>query len=566
MAGFCAQCGTAREDGADSCSNCGHSFAASPGGTVDKAADANEPPSRPNWLKTKWIGAGLGAIALVSVGGWLMSGNGGFLGLTSSPSNAVDITLLPVSFGGKCGYVDATGKMVINPQFDNALAFNSKTHVAPVVVGGKWGLIDREGKYVVNPQFDDMNINGPNNNIIVTLAGKQGTIDSTGKFVINPQFDSIGIFDTDGYSVAQVGKKYGVIDATGKYILSPEYDDITADWASFRDGHLKILDGPLLVSQQGKYGFVDKSGKLVIQPQFSAAAPFDASGLAAAAIEEVDTDAFERTRNQNADAVTGLIRERLWQFVLGDIRRDGLRLSFDVNNYTMTEQIRVWLIQNVKQGQWNVASNEARDAQGFVTKASIVLTQILEAPKRNKYGYIDRTGKFVISPQFADAGSFTGSNLAPVRIGTAFGYVDTKGKVAINPQWRVAGPFKQVNGEWLAVVGISEEGSDKIKYGSIDSKGAYKINPQFDGLEGFGGTGFSIAQSGELLGAVDTAGHYVLQPVYTMLFPVRGTSNFVFVKPIAGAKDMQEIGVIDSKGTVITTVRGGVCGGIYSYN
>ncbi len=51
----------------------------------------------------------------------------------------------------------STGRMVINPQFDDTGRFEEG--LARVRVGaektGKWGFIDKTGKYVVNPQFED---------------------------------------------------------------------------------------------------------------------------------------------------------------------------------------------------------------------------------------------------------------------------------------------------------------------------------------------------------------------------------------------------------------------------
>jgi len=64
--------------------------------------------------------------------------------------------------GGLCGYVDAAGKLAIQPQFTDANAFNGG--VAWVNVGrrmqgyhmidpGKWGLIDKTGTFVLQPSF-----------------------------------------------------------------------------------------------------------------------------------------------------------------------------------------------------------------------------------------------------------------------------------------------------------------------------------------------------------------------------------------------------------------------------
>jgi len=50
------------------------------------------------------------------------------------------------------GYIDKTGKTVIEPQFDDARNFQEE--LARVKINKKWGYIDKTGKMVIEPQFD----------------------------------------------------------------------------------------------------------------------------------------------------------------------------------------------------------------------------------------------------------------------------------------------------------------------------------------------------------------------------------------------------------------------------
>src|SRR5258708_5901695 len=93
-----------------------------------------------------------------------------------------------------------------------------------------------------------------------------------------------------------------------------------------------------------------------------------------------------------------------------------------------------------------------------------------------KYGYMDRSGKMLIPPQFDAAGSFS-NGLAPVRVGAKWGYIDTKGVLAINPQFDLADPFSQ---DGLAVVGIGG------KLGFIGKNGQFAVNPMYEGAGEFG--------------------------------------------------------------------------------
>lgn len=52
---------------------------------------------------------------------------------------------------GKWGFIDATGKFVIPPQFELASWFSEG--LAAVRLNGKWGFIDASGRFVIPAQF-----------------------------------------------------------------------------------------------------------------------------------------------------------------------------------------------------------------------------------------------------------------------------------------------------------------------------------------------------------------------------------------------------------------------------
>ena len=54
----------------------------------------------------------------------------------------------------KWGYIDKSGKVVIEPQFDSADDFSEG--LAKVKKDGKRGYIDKIGKVVIEPQFDEV--------------------------------------------------------------------------------------------------------------------------------------------------------------------------------------------------------------------------------------------------------------------------------------------------------------------------------------------------------------------------------------------------------------------------
>ena len=83
------------------------------------------------------------------------------------------------------GYIDKTGKMVIEPEFEEARHFSEG--LARVKVNGKWGYINESGKIVIKPQFENAR-EFSEGLARIRLNKKWGYIDKSGKLVIEPQF------------------------------------------------------------------------------------------------------------------------------------------------------------------------------------------------------------------------------------------------------------------------------------------------------------------------------------------------------------------------------------------
>ena len=92
----------------------------------------------------------------------------------------------------------------------------------------------------------------------------------------------------------------------------------------------------------------------------------------------------------------------------------------------------------------------------------------------NKRGFIDKTGGFFIDPIFEDALSFSGG-LCAVKYSGKWGFIDKTGGFVVQPLFEYAKPFS----EGLCAV---EYGG---KWGFIDKTGRFVIEPRFETAEGF---------------------------------------------------------------------------------
>ena len=91
-----------------------------------------------------------------------------------------------------------------------------------------------------------------------------------------------------------------------------------------------------------------------------------------------------------------------------------------------------------------------------------------------KWGYMDRSGKTAIPPQFDDEGDFF-SGRAKVRQGKEWGYVDETGRVVVPLQFDNAGDFRE---------GLAPVQSGR-KWGFVDPAGRFAIEPQFQAAAEF---------------------------------------------------------------------------------
>jgi hypothetical protein len=199
------------------------------------------------------------------------------------------------------GFIDAVGKIVIDPKFDWAEPFSEG--LALVCLGSqdqKCGYINKENKFVVNPIFDGgerfsegraaVFKNGP--------AGRKfGFIDTAGKLVIDYIYEEpVKRHFSDGVFAAQIGKKYFFIDQSGKKTTAKEFDyldDISEGLAGFcnnkKCGFVNKFGNAVIAPKydrvgkfsegmasvrignwtSGKWGYIDKTGKMVIAPQFA---------------------------------------------------------------------------------------------------------------------------------------------------------------------------------------------------------------------------------------------------------------------------------------------------------
>jgi hypothetical protein len=329
--------------------------------------------------------------------------------------------LFPVMNRGRGGFINRRGKVLIPLCFDTVGDFSQG--VARFERDGNWGYIDTKGAVVIEPKFP--------------WAGEF----SEGLAKVQVSGSSLGI---DG--------RWGFIDKIGNVVIPPPYKEEMGEksniGSSGTDG--SFHDGLAKVELNGKTGYIDRTGKLVIPAEFAYAYPF-AEGLAAVTKSPSGNDGWgyiDRTGNWVVEP----------KFEWASSFRDG------------------------------VAAVNRRQNCGYIDISGTVVLEPPLSPGENdcatvwgdfseglsrwkfgrKYGFIDRTGKVVISPKY-DLTFHFAEGLAAVKVGDKWAYIDRLGEMVIAPMklFRVE-DFR--NGLALVV-------TEDHDYGYIDKTGRYVWTP-----------------------------------------------------------------------------------------
>lgn len=330
-----------------------------------------------------------------------------------------DVELFPVSQGGKWGYIDKSGSLVIKPQYDMAWDFSEG--LASVQVGMKRGYIDDKGAMVIATQYDLSRPFSDGLAAVYTNAQKWGNfivfnrgsggwmyIDRTGKPAVNPKQLITAFAGEFREGRAPVG-----------YVVnrSPRASFVSKDGSVWTGAKIdSVYVGPysegLAVFQQyrGKFGFIDPAGAEVIPRNYDGAGDFS-EGLAAVATPK---DATSKELNWGYIDKTGKV-----------------------------------VLEAQYQG--------ARRFSGGLAPVK----------KDGKWGYIDKTGKMIVEPAYESANPFS-EGLARVVAGGKHGFIDTTGKLVIETRFDCGWDFKH----GLARISVGES------EGYIDKTGKYVWEPK----------------------------------------------------------------------------------------
>jgi hypothetical protein len=198
-----------------------------------------------------------------------------------------------VGVGEKKGFIDRTGKWIIEPIYDYASPFSQG--LAPVSIKGKWGYIDKTGEVVIEPVYWNAHWFKDGLAPVAKEEEKWGYINLAGEVVVPFQYELAEPFQ-NGMGRIYVQGLYGYVDVTGELVIPPLYFVaepfseglayvVRDDRKGIRSGYINkagevvikmksghhgrsFHDGLAGVQKNDKWGFIDKTGKWVIKPSY----------------------------------------------------------------------------------------------------------------------------------------------------------------------------------------------------------------------------------------------------------------------------------------------------------
>lgn len=336
--------------------------------------------------------------------------------------------LYPVSKKRKWGYMDGSGKMIIDFKYDLAQSFNEG--FASVALGNMPCLIDVKENRVIDTGI--YQFIGPFSDGLTSVMDykfRRYYLNDKGKVVLTlpseiydarPFYNGLArvgkkvdiVVNKFGVDVSNLGYKFAYIKKDGSYLTEFIFDD----GEDFYESPVRVLIGQ-------NFGLIDMNGKLIGEPNYSTLSNFN----------------------------------------------DSLAVFSMHGKFGYVNKLGVVVIEPqftyAKEFNEGFAAIESEGKMGFINKSGILVIPALYDDVRpfaegraavlleNKWAFIDAKGNYIYQPTFQEAGYFN-EGLCPVKLKGKWGAIDKEGHIVV--------PFEFDN------IGIFEDGLAEVIFRGIN--------------------------------------------------------------------------------------------------
>lgn len=352
------------------------------------------------------------------------------------------------------GLINTKGKEILKAEFDSIYPLEHNYRL--IKKDSKYGLVNKQGKIIIPCKYEDFMRYLGNGLFAFCSNGKWGFVSDKDEIKIQFKYDKFQQI-TDSVFVGEINGKMGLFDYENNAIIDLEYDKII-----YRPyPHSKVS-----YAQKGdRYAIINSKNEIVTECEYPYNMPY-------------------------GDYIT--------------------MKSFRHNRFCLI--------------RWE--TGEVLIPYGYEELGDYI-DGILYACKDKKYGYINPNNETIIPFKFADANNFS-EGLAMVGIQKGYhttwwgrlpkivyGFIDKSGSFVIEPTFADQS-LSSSNGfkEGLAVMGA--ERSDNVypdKFGYIDKTGKWVIEPIYTEADDFK-NGVAVIKTNNGYGAINKLGEIIVEPKY----------------------------------------------------
>jgi hypothetical protein len=316
----------------------------------------------------------------------------------------------------KIGMVDSKGKIIIKCLYVDFIEYYS--NYIPLKLNNKWGFIDNNGNIKI--QFKYVNLYWATDSFFVAeYNNKWGISDYNENEIISFKYDRIEILGNIKF--LEINNRFGIANSQNKIITDCVFDD----WAMPKNGYVVLSKYKSSNYKTAKHGMINsETGKEVIPFIYNDLGDYS-EGLIMAELNGkcgyLDID---------NNVVIPFIYDEGGNF------SEGLAMVYKRTGYA---NCRFGVLPVEKGGFINKKGEVIIPfsfpkvsylGNSIFSEGLAVVGVAYNSIVAQRYGYINKTGKFIIKPIFDDAEPFEGG-IAQVTIEEKIGFINYKGEFVI---------------------------------------------------------------------------------------------------------------------------------------
>lgn len=465
-----------------------------------------------------------------------ISDNGPFASMIESQNAAGH----PVSHtGGKWGFMDHEGNILVEPQYDAYEPSLAGTCI--VRIGKKWGMIDTSGKTVVPFEYDMMrylitrtdtllqtqmnkvqmgcidtlgNVVVPianskiislgENRLAVSNANRWSVARTSGELITESKYLEIRPY-SEGYAAVRLGRKWGLVDTSGTEVVAPIYDDIG-----------QCSEGMCAVKVSLKWGYINTSGSLLIDHLYVSALPYF-RGVAPVKLKSA-YGLIDREGKTIAKHNYALI-ERVPGSNVFSYRLDGQNGLMSPTGKQLTTA-RYHKFKDIGENRiayqeglyWGIMDTLGRSlSMAIYDKVGVFAYGLCPVNYQGQWGFIKTNGYYRVNPQYRAVTPFSDGLAYYLDVNSKNGFIDTSGNKEVTiPRCVGATPFV----ENKTVVRFMEK--EKTWF-SVYTRFGHKISREkYAAVRPYYG-GAAPVKVGFYWGLINFTGRYLVKPCYSQM-------------------------------------------------